>query len=118
MTLLTISASDWFTSQMPPPSAQGLRPLTVFCRMMLPLMVGLPALNIEIPPPFALVSTFFSMTLFSIWAAGPPRRLIPPPPTPPLHPDWTLLLIVFPWISGEPEFTEIPVVGLFEIGIS
>src|ERR687887_149886 len=94
MTLFVIDASDWLTSEIPPPAA----PETLLL-ITLPLIVGVPAAKSPTPPPSALLSTLPVIVLFRTWTVPAPRTVTPAPPTPPLQPCWlfcemTLLRIV------------------------
>src|SRR5688572_24650425 len=104
MTFWTISASDWFTIQMPPPC-----PVPTLLRTITLLRItGTPAANTEMPPPLAWVRLLSAMTFPSINAALAPPSLMPAPPTPPEQPLRTSCEISLFAIRGERKCTWIP----------
>src|SRR6266542_731425 len=78
MKLFVIRASDWLTSEIPPPTPMLMELLLIT----LPETVGVPAAQRLMPPP-SLPETFPLITLFNTCAVPAPEARIPPPPSPP-----------------------------------
>src|SRR6266545_3824558 len=78
MTLFVIRASDWLTSEIPPPTPTLMELLLIT----LAETVGVPAAQRLMPPP-SLSERFPVITLCSTCAVPAPATRMPPPPSPP-----------------------------------